>query len=99
MTFSFQKKAEEELLNQLLYYRDIHQELSQEFNLRVQETINRILDFPKAWSVIDEHNTRRALVNGFPFGILYQYDEKQAHIRIIAVMNTGRKPGYWKNRK
>ncbi len=45
MTFSFQKQAEEELLNQLLYYRDIHQKLSQEFNLRVQETINRSMDF------------------------------------------------------
>ena len=41
-------------------------------------------------------NTRRCLVNRFPFGVIYQVNAGM--LRIIALANLHRRPGYWKVR-
>ncbi|TFG65353.1 MAG: hypothetical protein E4H36_00115 [Spirochaetales bacterium] len=58
--------------------------------------MNRIVSFPKAWTIIDDE-IRRSLVRRFPFGVLYS--EEPEGIFIVAVMNLHKDPDYWKHRK
>lgn len=95
MRFYFHEDAETEFDKAVEYYEDIQPGLGLEFAREVYRTIKRILQFPEAWSS-NSKNTRRCLVNRFPFGIIYQL--KSGMVRIIAVADLRRRPGYWLNR-
>ena len=96
MSFSFHPEAEEEFNKAIDYYEDIEAGLGYDFALEVYSTIQRSVEFPMAWPVLDGE-VRRSLVRRFPFGILYS--QEQERIFIVAVMNLHRKPDYWKRRK
>ena len=51
--------------------------------------LERILQFPHAWVLVGER-TRRALVDRFPYGILYYIHGEV--IVVTAVMNLRQKP-------
>jgi hypothetical protein len=95
MTFSFHPCAEQELDKAVGYYEEYRSGLGLEFAEEVYATIARITAYPKAWTKLSKH-TRRCLLNRFPFGIIFQV--KDSIVRIIAVANLNRKPGYWKRR-
>ena len=95
MNVLFHPDAESELNTAIDYYEAVENGLGFDFSLEIVSTIGRIIDFPKAWLVI-EGEIRRALVKRFPYGILYAED--QHNIFIIAVMHLHRDPGYWKYR-
>jgi hypothetical protein len=95
MSFSFHPDAEEEFNKAIDYYENIETGLGYEFALEVHSTIQRSIEYPKAWAVLDGE-IRRSLVKRFPYGILYT--EEQEGIFVVAVMNLHRKPGYWKPR-
>ena len=96
MSFSFHPKAEEEFNKAIDYYEDIELGLGYDFALEVYSTIERSVEFPKAWLVL-EGEIRRSLVKRFPYGVLYS--EEHEGIFIVAIMNLHRKPGHWKHRK
>ena len=95
MTFSFHPCAEQELDKAVGYYEECRSGLGLEFAEEVYAAIARITAYPKAWTKLSKH-TRRCLLNRFPFGIIFQV--KDSKVRIIAVANLNRKPGYWKRR-
>jgi len=76
-------------------YESIEPGLGYDFALEVYETIQRVVDFPKAWTNLDG-DVRRSLVKRFPYGVLYS--EEADGILILAVMNLHRAPDYWKHR-
>lgn len=96
MTYSFHPDAEVEFNISIDYYEQCKQNLGLEFANEVYQTIQRILEYPTAWQILDE-DIRRCLINRFPFGIIYY--QKNKEIIILAVMQLNRKPNYWKNRK
>lgn len=96
MSFSFHPEAEKEFNKAIDYYEDIEPGLGYDFALEVNSSINRSVDFPKAWAIL-EGDVRRSLVRRFPFGILYS--EEKDGIFIVAVMHLHREPGYWKHRR
>ncbi|HBC86239.1 MAG TPA: plasmid stabilization protein [Lentisphaeria bacterium] len=96
MRFSFHELAETELVSAIEYYESCQTGLGFSFSEEVYATIERVCQFPLAWESIDTR-TRRCLTSRFPYGILYRISESE--IRIMAIMNLHRKPGYWKNRK
>ncbi|MBE9564201.1 MAG: type II toxin-antitoxin system RelE/ParE family toxin [Proteobacteria bacterium] len=96
MKFSFHPLAEEEFNKAIDYYEDIEPGLGYDFALEVFDTINRAVEFPKAWAVL-EGEVRRSLLKRYPFGVLYS--EEKGGILIVAVMNLHRNPGYWQQRK
>ncbi|MDY6987675.1 MAG: type II toxin-antitoxin system RelE/ParE family toxin [Thermodesulfobacteriota bacterium] len=96
MRYYFHEHAASELDGAVEYYEDCRHGLGIEFAQEVYATINRIIQYPEAWSPISK-NTRRCLVNRFPFGVIYQL--KSDSVRIIAVADLRRRPDYWLDRK
>ena len=95
MSYRFHPEAEAELNLSIDYYESIEPGLGYDFVLEVYETIQRVVDFPKAWTTLDG-DVRRSLVKRFPYGVLYS--EEADGILILAVMNLHRAPDYWKHR-
>ena len=95
MSYSFHKDAEIELNISIDYYEKCQLNLGLEFANEVYKTIQRILEFPNAWQILDG-DIRRCLMNRFPFGIIYY--QRGNEIVILAVMQLNRKPNYWKDR-
>jgi len=96
MNFSFHPEAENELNEAIDYYNDRQEELGLEFAKEIYLSIENILSFPKAWTTISK-NTRRYVLNRFPYGVIYQ--TKKDEIIIIAIMQLNKKPRYWRKRK
>ena len=95
MSYRFHPEAEAEMNLSIDYYESIEPGLGYDFALEVYETIQRVMDFPKAWTLLDG-DVRRSLIKRFPYGVLYS--EETDGILILAVMNLHRAPGYWKHR-
>jgi hypothetical protein len=96
MRFYFHEYAETEFDRTVEYYEDISYGLGIEFAQEVYATIDRIIQYPDAWSPLSR-NTRRCLVNRFPFGVIYQV--KSGFVSIIAVADLRRRPEYWLDRE
>jgi plasmid stabilization system protein ParE len=88
--------AEAELSDAVLWYESQRQGLGQELLLDFKTTLQRIVAFPKAWPRASKRS-RRALLQRFPYGIIYQIREKE--ILVLAVMHLRRKPRYWAERE
>ena len=95
MKYSFHEDAEKEFFAAIEYYEECQPGLGLNFSEEVYATIKRICRPPHAWTAIDS-KTKRCLTNRFPYGILYRIADDQ--VRIMAVMNLHRRPGYWKTR-
>jgi len=95
MRFYYHPLAEVELDDAVEYYENCQSGLGLDFAGEVYGAIQRIIEYPDAWSIMSE-NTRRCLVNRFPYGIIFQI--KSGVLRVIAVANLHRRPDYWKNR-
>lgn len=95
MRFYFHPLADEEFDEAVRYYERCRSGLGVEFAEEVYATVARISEYPDAWSPMSE-NTRRCLVNRFPYGVIFQI--KSDMLRIVAVANLHRRPAYWKDR-
>jgi toxin ParE1/3/4 len=73
-----------------LYYAERDPGLGLRFIEGIEQTIERILEAPYRWRVIDE-DVRRCLTRIFP-------TIEPDFIVIVAVMHYGREPGYWQQR-
>lgn len=54
MNYSFHPEAEIELNISIEYYEEYKQNLGLEFANEVYKTVQRILDFPNAWQILDD---------------------------------------------
>ncbi len=95
MNYGFHAEAEEELNQAIDYYNECQPSLGWDFASEVYTAMQNIVNHPKAWTRLSK-NTRRCLINRFPYGVIYQIVENS--ILIIAVMQLNRKPGYWRER-
>jgi len=95
MNVEFLDVAEAELFEAIVYYNQQSEGLGYEFAAEIRRTINRIVQYPEAWSPLSER-TRRCRTNRFPYGIIYQI--RPETILIIAVMHLRQDPRKWKER-
>ncbi len=95
MRVYFHPDAEAEFDRATEYYEQLQPGLGIEFAEEIYATITRIIQYPDAWSALSK-NSRRCLVNRFPYGVVYQI--KSRSLRIIAVAHLHRRPSYWKER-
>jgi len=95
MRWDFHPEALDEYESAASYYAERDPELQRRFIESIENSIERILEAPARWRVIDE-DVRRCLAQVFPYGILYTIEAD--FILIVAVMHFSREPGYWKQR-
>ena len=65
------------------------------FFQEVSAAIDRVILMPEAWTKIGER-TRRCILKGFPYAVLYVIDPEE--ILITAVANLHRDPEHYKDR-
>jgi plasmid stabilization system protein ParE len=95
MEVKFLAPAQAELEEAVAYYEAQKEGLGFEFTEEVKRAIQRILQFPEAWSPISRH-TRRCRTSKFPYGVIYQI--RGDVLLIVAVMHLHREPRNWKSR-
>ena len=92
MTASFHDLAKVELNEAAQYYERDSPGLGVAFVAEVERCTATILEHPEA-SPIVMGTIRRRRLRRFPYGLLYKV--RPEHVRILAVMNLKRRPGYW----
>ena len=84
-----------EFLAEVIYYSEVEAGLGARFTAAVEEAAARALAFPQSGSP-SRSNTRRVLVNGFPFSLVYRPEHDG--IVVFAVAHHARRPYYWQSR-
>ena len=95
MVVSFHELAERELIDAAEYYDREQPGLGAAFLADVQRCTDAIADHPEAGAAL-RGRVRRRLCRRFRYGVLYSI--RQDSVRILAVMNLRRRPGYWVGR-
>jgi hypothetical protein len=95
MRFDFHHEALDELHGAAHRYNLNQKGLGLRFIASVEETIDRILEAPSRWKIL-EADVRRCLTRVFPYAVLYTVEPD--FILIIAIMHCHREPGYWRSR-
>lgn len=95
MRYVFHPEARLEYLEAVVFYEERQAGLGARFTLDVEAAIQRIVEGPHRWRVLEEE-VRRCLARTFPYGVLYTIEAD--HVLILAVMHHSREPGYWRNR-
>jgi len=95
MRFAFHPEALTEYSEAVLFFEDRRPGLGTDLVTDIEATIERILENPTRWRVLEE-DVRRCLTHVFPYGVLYTIEAD--FILIVAVMHCSREPGYWKER-
>lgn len=95
MKHVFHPLAVEELGAIVEFYETRRTGLGLDFAQELYVAIARIAAHPEAGFAISRR-TRRGLVNRFPYGLIYQV--QSGTLRIIAVADLHRRPGYWRDR-
>lgn len=95
MTVIYHPAAEEEVVAAVTYYETQVAGLGIRFIDDLDKTIEDVANSPKTWILLED-GIRRHQFTHFPFAVLYKLADSQ--IRVLAVMNLHREPGYWKNR-
>ena len=65
------------------------------FRRELERAIRLIRDTPETWPRY-LHGTRRVVLTGFPYSIVYTTDA--SYSLVLAIAHAKRKPGYWKKR-
>ena len=95
MKYKFHPDALEEYREAAIWYANREREVAQQFVASIEDAINRVVDSPTRWRIIDE-DVRRCITHLFPYAILYTIEDN--FILIVAVMHFSREPGYWRQR-
>jgi plasmid stabilization system protein ParE len=95
MVVKFLSPAQAELAEAVAYYNSQKPELGSQFTEEIRRTIERILQYPLAWTPLSKR-TRRCRTNKFPYGVIYQV--RVDILLIVAVMHLHREPQTWKSR-
>jgi plasmid stabilization system protein ParE len=93
--FEFHPDALAEYEEATRHYAACRTNLEFRFISEVERAIQRILDAPDRWSVLEE-DIRRCLTHVFPYALLYTVESD--YVLIVAVMHSHREPGYWRAR-
>ena len=88
----FVPAARREFLAEIVYYNQEQPGLGARFTAAVEEAAARALAFPLAGAPA-AGNTRRVLLQGFPFSIVYR--DEGSGIVIFALAHQSRRPDYW----
>lgn len=92
MKIEFLEPAYKEYQEAIKYYNLQNDGLGDRFIEEINRTISIISNYPELFSEYTV-NTRKAVINIFPYNIIYSY--KNDIITVIAIAHHHRKPDYW----
>ena len=95
MNIRFLASAQAELLAVITYYAEITPELGARFEQAAAKAVRAAATHPERGAPRSS-NTRRWMVEGFPFGVIYR--EGGSEILVIAVAHQRKKPEFWARR-
>jgi toxin ParE1/3/4 len=95
VSVSFHPLAERELNDAAQYYERESPGLGAAFLAEAQRCSDSLLEYPDSGQVASG-TIRRRLLRRFPYAVLYTI--RPDELRILAVMNLRRRPGYWAGR-
>jgi toxin ParE1/3/4 len=87
--------AQGEALDAAKWYVERSELAAVRFVRELNSKISGILSEPERWPMF-EAGARRALLNDFPYSVIYRI--KGDVVEIVAIMHQRRKPGYWADR-
>lgn len=91
-TFRFLPQARKDLLDEIRYCGAAQDVLGVRFQKAVTEAVPRAVANSEHGAPRSKR-TRRMLVKGFPFGIIYRATDET--VLIVAVADSRRRPEYW----
>ena len=97
MRVTFNELAERELNDAACFYEREQPGLGTAFLAEVRRCADAIAEHPRAGAVV-LGTVRRRLCYRFPYALLYSVNDADGELRILAVMNLKRRPGYWVSR-
>ena len=92
MIFRFLEPAEAEFMEGIAYYAAIQAELGIRFQEAVSSAVRQAVEHPEHGAPRSK-NTRRRLVHGYPFGVIYR--ATVAEVVIVAIAHQRKQPDYW----
>ncbi|MCP4130992.1 MAG: type II toxin-antitoxin system RelE/ParE family toxin [bacterium] len=95
MNIIFDEIAQNELHDTIVFYELEVSGLGEKFREEIKKSIERIINYPEAWSV-EIGDVRKYLLHKFPYKILYSIETD--YIYIIAIAHLHRRPNYWIDR-
>jgi hypothetical protein len=95
MKIVFLSPARAELAEAVSYYNTQSEGLGYDFAAEVRKTLERIVQYPDAWTLLSKR-TRRCRTNRFPYGVIYQL--RSDTLFVVAIMHLSRNPETWKSR-
>lgn len=91
----FLPEAEAEFLREVTYYSAAGAGTGIKFQRAVEGAVRMAVANPGGGAPA-QHGTRRRLIKGFPFSLVYRPSDVE--ILIVALAHHRRKPGYWLGR-
>ncbi|MHB8339477.1 MAG: type II toxin-antitoxin system RelE/ParE family toxin [Ignavibacteriaceae bacterium] len=95
MEVEFYEPAYIEYQEAIDFYNLQSERLGDKFIIEIDKTITIIKNYPQSFSDYTKH-TRKAVVNVFPYNLIYTIHKN--YIEILAIAHQHRKPNYWLNR-
>lgn len=95
MKIDFLASATAEFKDAIAHYNLQSEGLGFEFAAEVKRTLERIVQYPEAWSPLSKR-TRRCRTNRFPYGVIYQI--RGEITLVVAIMHLSRDPRMWEYR-
>lgn len=95
MTFRFLPPAQAELFEGISYYAAISAELGLRFEQAIADAVRGAVAHPERGAPRSK-NTRRWLVKGFPFGVIFRASEVE--VLVVAIAHQRKRPEYWAHR-
>lgn len=88
--------AEAEMADAISWYEEHESGLGSAFREAVETTIAFIVDNPSAYPIVFGSTIRRAIIERFPYIVVYSLEPDQ--VLIVSVFHTSRNPIVWRGR-
>lgn len=90
--------AEEEAVRAAGWYDGHSMALGTEFESELIRALDQLIAHPQMHPVVDDGQTRRALLTRFPYAVYYQLEKGQRIVLVFAILHTSRNPEAWQQR-
>jgi len=97
MTYTVGRAARRDIDSIAAFYAAERCDLGARFIEEVYRSLQLLQKYPRLGRRVDK-NYRRFPLHGFPFFINYRIDDTNDLVRVIAVSDQRRRPGYWVGR-